>query len=195
MRTTFVFILSAIAGSSAMASTALAGPSLTAITSLSVGGTAEFNTSYGESFAVDGTTTTDIVPFATTTGLTMGMTTPDGTGPVAVGNAGTAVLAVTYLGAFDTTPATGESITGGTGLPQVQGTSGIINLGGSSTIGGSMVFNTPSQTILNRTGLAALTIAEGVNIGASITGTQVGTSSLESSFTSLSQLSNSLSAF
>jgi len=189
MRTTLVSLFTALAASAAFGSAALAGPSLTGINSTRIQGTAEFNTDYAESFSVTGTSTTAVTPFDATTGLT-GMGAP--TAPSAatnVGNVGTAVLAVTFLNA-------GDAIAGTATGPQVQSTSGIIQLGGSSTIGGSMVFNVPSSIILDQASVSAINIAAGgENIGASITGTQVGTSSLTADVTIVTQTINTLTAF
>lgn len=175
-----------------VAAPALAGPSLTGINSTRIQGTAQFNTSFGESFSVDGITSAAVTPFSSTTGQG-GTATPSPTTPFAVGNVGTAVLAVTFLEAgVGINPSDGtDPITG----PQVQSTSGIIQLGGSSTIGGTALFNTPSQTILNRTAVTEISIDAGENIGASITGTQVGTSSLNADVTIVNQVINSLTAF
>lgn len=186
--------LAALAVSSAFAgSAALAGPSLTSIDSTRIQGTAQFTTNYGESFTVNGTTTAAVTPFAATTGIPAGMAGPTAgltaAAPTNVGNVGTAVLAVTFLTG-------GDAIAGGTG-PQVQGTSGIIQLGGGSTIGGSMAFNTPSSLILNQgtNGVDTISLAAGDNIGASISGTQVGTTSLNADVTIVNQAINSLTAF
>lgn len=187
MRATFTTLLTALAVATALAAPALAGPSLTGINSTRIQGTADFNTSYGESFSVTGTSTTDVTPFDATTGLAIGMTALSA--PTNVGNVGTAVLAVTFLNA-------GDGIAAGTGGPQVQSTSGIIQLGGSTTIGGSMVFNVPSSIILDQTSVTGINIAAGgENIGASITGTQVGTTSLNADVTIVSQAINQLTAF
>jgi hypothetical protein len=168
-----------------VAAPALAGPSLTGINSTRIQGTAEFNTSFGESFSVDGITSAAVTPFDVTTGLTGGTLTT--AAPTNVGNVGTAVLAVTFLQA-------GDGIATGTG-PQVQSTSGIIQLGGSSTIGGTALFNTPSALILDQSAVSAISIGAGENIGASISGTQVGTSSLNADVTIVNQVINSLTAF
>jgi hypothetical protein len=181
--------LATIAASTAFASTAaLAGPSLTGIDSTRIQGTALFNTSYGESFSVEGTTSAALTPFAVTTGLT-GMGAPTaGSLPTNVGNVGTAVLAVSYL------DDNGTTIDGSvTTAQQVQATSGIIALGGSTTIGGMMAFNVPSSIILDQTDLTALSIGAGDNVGAAITGTQVGTSSLTGDVSVVNQVINSLS--
>jgi hypothetical protein len=179
-------LLAGLASSAAFASAAFAGPSLTGINSTRIQGTAEFNTNYGESFSVDGITITAVAPFASTTG--QAGATPDPTTAFAVGNVGTAVLAVTFLDP-------GDGIVNTTEGPQVQATSGIIQLGGASTIGGTLLFNTPSQTILNRATVNAISIEAGENIGASITGSQVGTSSLNADVTIVNQVINSLTAF
>jgi hypothetical protein len=180
-------LLAGLASSTAFASAAFAGPSLTGIESTRIQGTAQFNTSFGESFSVNGTTSAAVTPFDVTTGLT-GMGAPAaGAAATNVGNVGTAVLAVTFLSA-------GDAIAAGAG-PQVQATSGIIQLGGSSTIGGSMLFNTPSAVILDQTSVSGISIGAGENIGASITGTQVGTSSLNADVTIVNQVINNLTAF
>ena len=186
---TLTSLLAALVASTGFAGAAFAGPSLTGIDSTRIQGTAEFNTSYGESFSVTGTSTTAVTPFDATTGFTtLGMATLDPAAPTNVGNVGTAVLAVTSLSA-------GDGIAGGTG-PQAQATSGIIQLGGGTTIGGTMAFNVPSSIILDQASVGGINIAAGgENIGASITGTQVGTSSLNSDLTIVNQTINSLTAF
>ena len=169
-----------------VAAPALAGPSLTGINSTRIQGTAEFNTSFGESFSVDGITSAAVTPFDVTTGITL---TTGAAAATNVGNVGTAVLAVTFL-------KEGISIDGAViDAPQVQSTSGIIQLGGSSTIGGMMIFNTPSALILDQSAVSAISIEGGENIGASISGTQVGTSSLNADVTIVNQVINSLTAF
>jgi hypothetical protein len=175
-------LLAGLASSTAFASGAFAGPSLTGINSTRIQGTAQFNTSFGESFSVDGITDAAVTPFAASTGLMM-----DPAAPTNVGNVGTAVLAVTFLEG-------GTGIAGSTG-PQVQSTSGIIQLGGSSTIGGMMLFDTPSALILDQTSVSGISIGAGENIGATITGTQVGTSSLNADVTIVNQVINNLTAF
>lgn len=185
---TLTSLLAALVASTGFAGAAFAGPSLTGIDSTRIQGTAQFNTSYGESFSVDGTTSDAVTPFSVTTGITLDP--PAAAAATNVGNVGTAVLAVTYLSD------NGTSIDGGvTTAPQVQATSGIIQLGGSSTIGGTALFNTPSAVILDQTSVSAISIDAGSNIGASIAGTQVGTSSLNGDVTIVNQLSNSLTAF
>lgn len=207
-------LLTALVASTGFAGAALAGPSFTGIDSTRIQGAAQFNTSYGETFSAKGNTTADVQPFNTTTGLAAG---PGGAltaaAPTNVGNVGTAVLAVTFL-------QDGVSIAGDpdamtpTGIgPQVQSTSGIIQLGGGSTIGGSSAFNTPSALILNQNGAAVAAnpaatppvlaqnagikgiLLSGSDIGASINATQVGTTSLSSDVTIVNQLINSLTAF
>ena len=179
-----------------VAAPALAGPSLTGINSTRIQGTAEFNTSFGESFSVDGITTDPVTPFTFTLGTSIEVEDPNDPGMMiqvvqpatpGVGNVGTAVLAVTFLEG-------GTGIAGSTG-PQVQSTSGIIQLGGSSTIGGNAIFNVPSALILDQTAVSGISIGAGENIGASITGTQIGTSSLNADVTIVNQVINSLTAF
>ena len=217
MRSTLA-IGSALAASSSflLGSAVFAGPSLNAIQSIVISGTTDIETSYGESFSVTGNTggsggTTTYTPFAVTDGLASDEINPAFNGgdptdtsvnpiisaasPSNVGAVGTAVLTTTY-------DKDGKDLLGQEGDGQINSTSGLIQLGGSGTVGGTNAFNTPSQVILNQSstnGLGSITLAgsttdDGV-IGASITGTSVGPTDLTAGLTIQKQVINSLSVF
>lgn len=220
MPTNLSSLLAALAATTVLASPALAGPSLTGISSRTLSGVVEINTNFGDSFSVTGDTSGSgnagvITPFAATTGLTAAEINPtfNGGNPTAspvvlptiaaagintlVSNVGTAILAVTE-------DQTGSSLGVGTATnTQVTATAGLVQLGGSGTIGGTLAFNLPSSLVLNRSAatfgipsidLNASTTADGV-IGASINGSQIGPNSLSADLTIVNQLTNSLTAF
>jgi hypothetical protein len=176
------------------------------------------NTSFGESFSVNGDTSESgnmgaISPFAATVGLGSSDINPsfnggDPTDPMdnpviaaaaknaLVGNVGTAILAVSAV-------PSGSSLGVDDGVQQVTSTAGLVQLGGSGTIGGNLAFNLPSSLVLNQDtvtfGIPSIKLqgsdsASGL-IGASVTGTQVGPSNLTADLTIVNQLINSLTAF
>ena len=215
MRSTLAIGSALVASSSFLLGSAVfAGPSLNAIQSIIISGTTDIETSYGESFSVTGNTggsdgTTTYTPFAVTDGLDQNEINPAFNGGIPgttlptiaaasasnVGAVGTAVLTTTY-------DKDGKDLLGNAGNGQINSTSGLIQLGGSGTVGGTNAFNTPSQVILNQsssTGLGSITLAgsttdDGV-IGASITGTSVGPTDLTAGLTIQKQVINSLSVF
>ena len=215
MRSTLAIGSALVASSSFLLGSAVfAGPSLNAIQSIIISGTTDIETSYGESFSVTGNTggsggATTYTPFAVTDGLDQNEINPAFNGGIPgttlptiaaasasnVGAVGTAVLTTTY-------DKDGKDLLGNAGNGQINSTSGLIQLGGSGTVGGTNAFNTPSQVILNQsssTGLGSITLAgsttdDGV-IGASITGTSVGPTDLTAGLTIQKQVINSLSVF
>jgi hypothetical protein len=215
---TLPVLLAGVAASTTFASAAIAGPSLSGITNTRIQGSVAINTNFGESFSVNGDTSGSgaggaITPFAATVGLdatqinpTFNGGDPTATPPVAptiaaaatnslVGNVGTAILAVTFQ-------PEGSSLGVGTAdNSQVTATAGLVQLGGSGTIGGRLAFNLPSNLVLNQeaNGIPSIVLqgagaSDGL-IGASITGTQVGPSNLTADLTIVNQLINSLTAF
>jgi hypothetical protein len=213
---TLPVLLAGVAASTTFASAAIAGPSLSGITNTRIQGSVAINTNFGESFSVNGDTSGSgnlgaITPFAATVGLdateinptfnggdpstnTPPTIAPSGTNAL-VGNVGTAILAVTFEPAGSSLGQTPADNT------QVTATAGLVQLGGSGTIGGTLAFNLPSSLVLNQetNGIPSI-ILQGTSasdglIGASITGTQVGPSNLSADLTIVNQLINSLSAF
>jgi hypothetical protein len=208
-----------------MAAPALAGPSLSGITNTRIQGSVVINTNFGESFSVNGNTSLSgdfdettqpigtITPFAATVGLNATQINPsfnggDPTDPsvnptiaaagtnALVGHVGTAILAVSAV-------PSGNSLGTTPGVQQVTATAGLVQLGGSGTIGGTLAFNLPSSLVLNQSdtdnGIPSIVLqgsgSEAGLIGASINGTQVGPSNLSADLTIVNQLINSLSAF
>jgi hypothetical protein len=212
---TLPVLLAGVAASTTFASAAIAGPSLSGITNTRIQGSVVINTNFGESFSVNGETSGSgtggvITPFAATVGLdateinptfnggvpgtTLPTIAPSGTNAL-VGNVGTAILAVTFE---PTGSSLGQTPADNT---QVTATAGLVQLGGSGTIGGTLAFNLPSSLVLNQetNGIPSIRLqgasaSDGL-IGASITGTQVGPSNLSADLTIVNQLINSLSAF
>ena len=176
------------------------------------GAAANYNLTFGGGFSATGNTTQTISPFANTTGSRTAVAGPAPTSTTVIqsgfteGNAGTSTLTASFdQNGFGTTGSTSSSLA----TPSFAVQAGIENLGGLAATGNVTtasgtqgIFTTPSVISLNTTGAnSATTITltgAGLNNGvlaASVTGTDLGASSVQGNLIQGLSVVTTLSAF